>query len=79
MRDAARNGEVLRIIRLLRLLKLIRLFRASRILARWEAALSIPFAVRVGLKALVVTESARAHSSFVTVNKAYRKHIKFGC
>ena len=40
--------KTVRVIRLLRLLKLVRVFRASRIFARWETAIAIPYST-IGL------------------------------
>ena len=44
----AQGLTVIRVIRLLRLLKLVRVFRASRIFARWETAIAIPYST-IGL------------------------------
>ena len=39
------DGKLLRLLRMLRVLKLARIVRASRILARWQDHISLPFAI----------------------------------
>ena len=39
------NGKLFRLLRMLRILKLMRIIRASRIIARWQDHISLPFAL----------------------------------
>ena len=58
--------KTVRVIRLLRLLKLVRVFRASRIFARWETAIAIPYST-IGLVKVYIAAPRAAVAALATV------------
>ena len=65
--------KTVRVIRLLRLLKLVRVFRASRIFARWETAIAIPYSTIGLVKARAPRPRRRAVSSPRSRSSASRR------
>ena len=67
--------KTVRVIRLLRLLKLVRVFRASRIFARWETAIAIPYSTIGLVKARAPRPRRRAISPCAAAPVARRRRL----
>ena len=67
--------KTVRVIRLLRLLKLVRVFRASRIFARWETAIAIPYSTIGLVKARAPRPGRRAISPCAAAPVARRRRL----